>query len=267
MADNPSPPPTLREVQRWMVSRILSPDQREIESAQRLICPPPNGDVGVRLGVYVGGYPARVQEALLESFPAVAHLAGARRFSELSERYVATLALHSYNLNDVGMELAKFLRTDRLGTDLPFLADLAQLEWCVACAFHAHDATPLDPTPLGGWTDEQWEYAVLRFQPSVALVCSAWPIRELWASRQTAVADIDIDLRDRPDCVLVRRFKMEVHCESLADGEARALKPLLDGQPLGEVTAMLATHGDDGSQVSGWFAGWMQHGLIIACRL
>jgi hypothetical protein len=267
MADNPSPPPTLRQVQQWMAARILSPDPPDLESAQQLVCTPPRGDVGVRLGVYVGGYPARVQESLRETFPAVAHLAGVRRFSELSGRYVAALALHSYNLNDVGMELAKFLRSDVLGTDLPFLADLAELEWRVACAFHAHERAPLDPTPLGAWSDEQWEHAVLGFQPSVALVCSAWPIRELWASRETAVADIDIDLRDRSDRVLVRRCAMDVHCESLADGEARALEALLSGQPLGEVTAMLASHGDDGSQVSGWFAGWMQHGLIIDCRL
>lgn len=258
-------PPSLREAQERMASLILHPGRVERAAPEDLIAAPPRGDRDERLAVYVNGYPARVEESLEESFPAVAHLIGHRAMRELVARYVPALTRHSYNLNDVGAELASFLRRDPLSRQFPFLADLAQLEWAVARAFHAHEQAPLDVGPLATWTEAQWQHAVLRFQPSVALVCSRWPIRDLWEARETPIEAIDIDLRGRPDRVLVRRAGFDVECESLPPDEAAAVTALLAGQRLGEVTRMLERQGCDPAAVSAWFGCWMRKGMIAGC--
>lgn len=261
------PPPTLREAQQWMASLIAHPERVDNEPPDGLIAQPPRGDRHERLGVYINGYPARVQEAMEECFPAVTHVIGHRATHELVvARYVPALTRHSYNLNDVGAELPGFLHSDTLSGQFPFLPDLARLEWAVRCAFHAHDLAPLvDLGPLATWTEEEWQRAVLQFQPSVALLCSPWPIRDLWQARETPIEEIDIDLRDRPDRVLVRRAGFGVQCESVSADEARALGALLAGRTLVQVSELHATSGGDAAFVSAWFARWMQQGLIIGC--
>lgn len=256
-------PPTLRELQRWLAARVLPAEQASVLATDgaafaEWLRLPDGVEREERIAVYVNGYPARIHESLAETFPAVAHVVGARAFDALVHRYVAAVPLLSYNLNDAGAELSGFLRGDELATGLPFLPDLAELEWRVAAAFHACDEGPLDPASLMGWSLDQWESARLRFQPSVALVRSEWPILDVWNHRETPVEEIDIDLRERPQQALVFRSGFSVQCQELTADAAEILAALLDGQPLGEVGA---SAGED-TDVSALFATWMQSGLI-----
>jgi Putative DNA-binding domain len=258
-------PPSLRETQQWMAAHILRPERSDTDELARVLVQPPRGHCGERLGVYVSGYPARVQEAVEESFPAVAHIIGHRATHGLIGRYLTVVTRHTYNLNDVGAKLPSFLRSDPLTDRFPFLPDLAVLEWAVARAFHAYDQPPLDPAPLAAWTEAQWQLAVLQFHPSVALVSASWPIRELWEARETSIEEIDIDMRDRPDHVLVRRAGCAVHCESLSDDEAAVLAALVAGCTLGQVSEALMTRGGNPAAVATWFARWMHQRLLIGC--
>lgn len=254
-------------MQRQLASAIVQPDTLlpDAGGVAALLVAPPQGTTLTRLQVYAGGYPARVHEALGETYPALAHVLGAAPFDRLVHRYADAVPLRSYNLNDAGAQLPEFLRRDPLSDSLPFLPDLAALEWQVTRAFHAYEEPPLDPAPLAAWSLDDWAGAVLRLQPSVALVRSDWPIREIWEARGTPVEEIDIDMRDRPDRVLVHRLGFDVHCESIGDDEALALEMLLAGRTLGELNQQLANSGHDPAAVSGCFAGWMQRGLIASC--
>ena len=261
--------PPLRAVQQHMAALILSgtPDSSTPEGCalDAWITVPPRGSVDERLHVYAGGYPARLEEALNESFPAVAHVLGDGAFHGLVHRYSADVPLHSYNLTDAGAELPRFLRDDQLTTDLPFLPDLARLEWHVGRAFHAHDRLALETAALATWSLDEWESAVMRFQPWVALVTADWPIREIWECRETPIEEIDLDMRNRGDRVLVRRAGYAVLCESLDDAEAHALGALLGGETLGAVIAALAERGEDPAAVSALFARWTSLGMITDC--
>src|SRR5262249_42481061 len=141
----------------------------------------------------------------------------------------------------------------------------AELEWRVARAFHARERALLDTRPLATWTMRQWQRATLRFQPSVALVCSPWPLRELWELRETPLEKIDLDLRNRSDRALVCRSGFTVRCESIDLPEATALAALLAGHTLGEATRMLQTARHDPEATTQFFARWARLGLITDC--
>ena len=230
-----------------------------------LIAIPDRCHAVTRLRVYANGYPARLEEALKETFPAVEHVVGPRAFATLAHRFAGAVPLHSYSLNDAGGQLPDLLRSDPLTANLPFLPDLARLEWHVANAFHATDELTFDPAPLARWSLDDWERAVLRFQPWVAVVESDWPIREIWERRETPVEAIDVDLHDRPEQVLVRRAGFAVTCESLDAAEAYALRLLLDGRALGDAMARLTAKGEDPAAVSAWFARWSSLRMVISC--
>lgn len=256
-------PRGLRETQEWLAGCVLEAAQLEIAAAHDVLHIPPGGDLTRRLHAYADGYPARIREALVESFPAVTHLIGEQQTTELTRRYVAAFPPRSFNLNHAGSALVDFLRTDLTAESFPFLPDLAMLEWRVLRAFHAQELPPLDPAALAGWDDDAWQSAWLRFQPAVAVVSSPWPLRDLHAARETPLADIDIDLRVGPDHVLVRRHGLLVHTDAVDAVEARALQGLLGGTTLGNVMEQLADTDHDPAAVSAWFGRWMQLGMIV----
>jgi hypothetical protein len=255
-------PATLRDVQRWLATVILTADAEAAGAGP--VAAPPRGTVSERLHAYVDGYPARVREALLEAFPAVAHLVGNAAFADLALRYVPSAPAGVYSLGDVGRALPDFLADDRLAADLPFLPDLARLEWAVQRAFHARLDPPFDPATVASWTPDEWAAARLRFQRGTACVASRWPIRTLWTARTTPRGDIDVCVEDRPETVVVHRVEYRVACDPVDADEAAVLTRLLAGATLGDATADLAPA--DAERLGEWTASWVARGLVVACE-
>lgn len=257
---------TLREAQRSLSARIVSHWSADAANVAGLFGRPPRGALEQRLGVYADGYVARLHDALRETYPALAHLAGGRRFAALARRYAVGCRTDSYNLNDCGADLVEFLRADPLAEDYSFAPDLAQLEWRVAQAFHAAEFAPFDPATTAGWSEADWQGAVLRFQPSVALVRSVWPIRSLWQTRATPLREIDIDLADPCESVLVFRSTWDVRVEGVVEGEARAISGLMAGRPLGRVAAEVVAAGFTAESAFQWLRRCQPHGIIRDCQ-
>jgi hypothetical protein len=202
--------PSLRELQRLFAAPILA-GAADVPAALANWLALPAGTVPAeRLAVHVEGYPARLGEALAEQFPAVAHLVGGPRFAALVDRYQRAARLQSYNLNDAGAELPAFLADDGLAGALPFLPDLAALEWAMTRSFHAVAAS-IDPALLAG---DDAGAALARLAPAVAVVESRWPIYALWSARATPREAIDIDL-GVGESVLVCRDGDAVVCQLL----------------------------------------------------
>lgn len=255
--------PSLAELQRAVASHILSGEGPKLGD---WICVPAGADVAARLAVYTRGYPARVTGSLREAFPAVANILGEDSFAALTARYLAHLPAELRNLNDVGAALPAYLRSDELRDDLPFLPDLAELEWAVVRCFHAKLETPFDASASSGWSMEDWARARIEFQPGLALVRSPWPLHQLRETRHRERSQIDVDLVGRPDQVLVFRRGFEVVVESIGDVEAEAIERLRAGAPLGNTTARLAGAGARAGALFELFGRWVSLGLIVACR-
>jgi hypothetical protein len=255
----------LRATQEWLAAEILSSCGASSPICERWLAAPATGAIADRLEVHRGGYPARVAAAVADTHPAIAHLVGEGAFHGLVQRYARALSRHGYNLNDVGAELGAFLERDPLAERLPFLPDLAALEWRIARAFHAFEAAPFDAARLASWTVDDFGEARLSFQPSVAIVRSRWPIVVLWEARATPTDEIDIDLRDRPETALVHRHGLDVACRAIDADEADCLDALLAGATLGEAAARIADRAGEGA-VAEWFTRWSGLGLVTVCE-
>jgi hypothetical protein len=255
--------PSLAELQRALAARILAGSGSPLED---WICVPSGADAAARLAVYVQGYPARIREALRETFPAVAQILGDGSFAALADRYARAVPADLRNLNLVGAALSAYLESDRLSGDLPFLPALAELEWAVDRCFHADLLPAFEPSICSGWSLEDWGRAKIGFQPGLALVCAPWPLRELRETCRRERSEIEVDLIDRYDRVLVYRRNFEVVVESIGAVEAEAVASLRDREPLGEVTAKLADAGADPGSVVGYFGRWASLGLVVSCE-
>ena len=137
----------------------------------------------------------------------------------------------------------------------------------------------MDPARLSALPHEAWERLRFRFQPSVAVADSAWPILDIWEARTRPRQEVEIDLRHRPQRVLVYRRPPrlwrasgrgdgQTRCELVDGPQGSLLQRLLEGRTLGAALAELAEQhgGAEAPAVTQWFAGWAARGLIIACE-
>ena len=258
--------PSLRELQQLMRSAIRPASGPTDSHASWAILNPQRGVPGVeRLSVYAGGYVARMREALTEVYEAVQHVVGDRAFDVLAHDYAQCYSSHDYNLSLAGRHLPEFLAASPLTQSLPFLPDLARLEWLVCEAFHAFDEPPLDPVRLARRSLDEWERVQLRLQPSVGLIASPWPILDIWVARTRPRESVNIDLVNRPQRVLVFRQGLQTRCELIDERQHRMLEGLRTGQTLGAVCGELAgLGGAEPLPLAEWFARWAGQGLIVA---
>jgi hypothetical protein len=266
MPPEPVAGPSLRELQQWMQSRIRP-------AGPAVLAPPPRFNLqrGVpgteRLTVYAVAYLARTQQALEEVYPAIRRVLGAGAFGSLSRGYIERHPSREYNLSFIGRHLPEFLRTHRLAERLPFLPDLASLEWRVCEAFHAFEQPAMDAQPLGALSLDAWERTQLILQPSVGLLASAWPVVDIWTARHQPDAAVDIPLLDRPQHALIFRQALTVRCEVVEPLQFLVLERLLAGRTLGEACRDLtAQAGDRLPPLEAWFSRWVQEGLIVRCQ-
>jgi hypothetical protein len=256
--------PSLRELQRALSAHIVAGDGPPLDAWIRV---PAGADSAARIAVYTEGYPARVTEALRETYPALANILGDGSLAGLSDRYRGVLRDEPTNLNDVGADLPRFLRQDRLSEQLAFLPELAELEWAVTRSFHAAACDRFDPIDCKSWSIEDWQRAQIRFQPGLALLRSRWPLRALYATRNQDRDEIDVDLEQGGECVLVFRRGFEVAVEATPPREADAIEAFRAGATLAEVSEGLARDDALNDDVVELFQGWVSAGLIASVGL
>jgi len=165
--------------------------------------------------------------ALADAFSNLVQLVGLDYFRALAREYVDAVSAESANLHDDGAHLPAFIRTFAPAAGLPYLADVAQVDWLMHRAYFAHDTPAVNPEVLGTIGPERFGMAVLRFSPSLGLAQSArWPIADIVAMHQGGpTANIDAGAQ----ALLIWREGYVVRWAPLDAGQAGALDALLAG--------------------------------------
>ncbi len=224
MPSRPSDEPELWLVQQAFLQDLVGGDSRTPEEREAVFQAPPRGSVEDRWDVYTSGYVTRVVEALENDYPALARILGEGPFRSLTARYLAACPPRSFNLGRAGDRLARFLEQDPLTAELPFLPDLARLEWALAEAFVAADVEPLLWSDLAALGPEAAADSPLALRPGTALLRSAWPVRDVWSCKDRPDDEISVDVEGRPSIVLVHRRGLDVRCRVVDDVEARVVE-------------------------------------------
>ncbi len=279
--------PPLRELQNAVWKLLVAPEgvgpgladleakgelsRRDLQSwiggAERL-------DAVGRLDVYANMYFYRLKDAISEDVPRLGRLLGEARFHNLLTDYLLAQPSRHWSLRYAAKGLGAFLRSHPLAEALPFLPDLAALEWTRADVFQREDATPLAPPDLAGVPVERW--ADLRFRPvpALELLIAEWDVDSIWERLGEGEGSAEPDAGDArkgtQHLLVFRRGFLPVH-EVLAAGEAHSLDALRHGRTFGEICGTLAGDGPDvaaaAARASGYLAGWLSRGLLRSFSL
>jgi hypothetical protein len=179
---------------------------------------------------------ANLHDALAAAYPVVRRLVGDAFFGAAAERFARAHPSTSGDLHRYGAELAQFLAGYAPAADLPYLPDVACLEWAVAQAFHAANARAFDYAALAAIAAPERERVCLRLQPAARLVASAHPILDIWEANQPARDGVPAKLCAEAR-VLVFRAGLEVRVRALSTGEWSFLSAAASGATLAALAA------------------------------
>ena len=186
------------------------------------------------LAVYRHTVLANYRNALAATFPVVRELTGEPFFNAAVDAFVRAHPSAGGDLNVYGDRFAEFLAGYGHAKDLPYLPDVARLEWALDEAARAADSTGT-PARLLAALAAVAPAAVVRVRfaldASCRLLHSAHPVMRIWQAHQDGTVDT-VDLNAGPDRLLVRREGSAPVIERLAPADFAFLAALASGSDL-----------------------------------
>ena len=108
-----------------------------------------------RLEIYRHNVSTNLCGVLREIYPVILAVVGEKFFRHAAVQFIESHPSRSGDLNQFGQQWAQFLNTYPHAAELPYLSDVARLEWCWHEAFHAGDAPSFDLSRLSALPPEE----------------------------------------------------------------------------------------------------------------
>ena len=153
-----------------------------------------------RLGVYRNNTVISLTDVLKSAFPVVERVVGERFFQSAALAFIETHPPRRPTLFRYGGELPRFLGEFPPAKALPYLPDVAHLEWARIESYFAADAESLNPDRLAEIPPERLGGIAFKVHPSVRLIESPFPVFEVWAANQPeheSVPEINFGLGEK----------------------------------------------------------------------
>ena len=207
--------PSLRELQLKFAASLIDPAGGYVDAqVEAKATPAPE-----RIGFYRNNVVSNYRATLRAVYPVVERLVGATFFDRAADRYMRVHPSPSGDLNRFGEHFADFVETWPPVHHLPYLADVARLEWCIEESFHAADSASVQPAALATVPPDRQAFLTFDLHPSCRLLVSEFPVLRIWQANQPdASIGAAVDLAEGGEFLLVRRTGHDVAIESVDHG-------------------------------------------------
>ncbi len=230
--------------------------------------PPPPGlrawngsDPARRFGVYRNNVIVSLVEALGDTFPVVKQLVGDEFFAAMAGVHVRTHPPTSPVLAHYGAGFAGWLEHFAPAQAVPYLPDMARLEFARVQAYHAADATPLPAEAIARRCADAASLPASRpvLHPSLQVIRAQHDVQTLWAAHQHEGEWPAFEL-ERPCAMLVLRDPTdEVLVIAIDSDTADFVEALRRGASLSD-----ALHAAPQADLSAALALLIRHGALVA---
>lgn len=168
-----------------------------------------------RLKIYHNNAFQALNNALQQVFSVCQIVVGERCFSQLVKGYMRQYPLTELNLNSYGQHFSTWLATEirqHSGfATLPYLGELAQLEWLLNQSYYAMDkacfmqAGHYELTELAALTDVQQSKVTLLLAPDVSLFTCRYPVHHVVNRHQTGKQFVEVKADPRPAAFMTKQ--------------------------------------------------------------
>ncbi len=215
-------------------------------------------DNEVRLNIYRSSVRGIQTDALQAIYPVINALTGERFFRAMAQRYLIAHPSTSGDLHQLGDRLSDFLVSFGPAQALPYLPDVARLEWSWHRAFHAADTRAFDFAKLAQLPAEQQAHIKFALSPGTHLIASDYPIHLIWQANQSSSTEDDavIELKDTTVALVIFRHGFDVVIESVGK---EIFTFLTDVQKQETLEALARSHAIDKLLVAAIECSWIDH--------
>lgn len=222
-------------------------------------------DAARRLAIHKTTIEGGLLGTLANGFPALRRVVGGAIFASLAREFIDTAPPRHPLLSTYGHGFPAFVASHPLAASLPYLQDLARVEWARQESYLAADAPLLDAASLNIADPDSLSLLALRLHPATRVVTSPFPVHTIWRLNQPDVDDKDIPSVDMTvaEHVIITRPNMEVVTRAISLADAALVRAVMGGARLGaavegafalapnfDVTQALAGHFANGTFVS-----------------
>jgi hypothetical protein len=135
--------------------------------------------------------------------------------------------------------LADFIAAFPPAASVPYLADMARLEYAMLTCLHCADSQPISTDRLVHLVEDQEALAHtgVKLAPAVKVLSSNFAIASLWHAHQgNPAVDLSQITLDQPETVLLSRPEWEVELHIIDAGAAEFIHRLNQATPLAQAT-------------------------------
>ncbi len=225
-------------------ARLLSLAERQQQFARALLSSEPvlpsglacpRGAVGAeRFAIYRNNVAVSLIEALRSAYPVVNRLVGDEFFSAMARAHSLLHLPSSPVLLAYGGDFPDFIGAFEQAATLPYLAEVARLEWFWLESYHAAEAEPLVIEALHTMAPFELPELRLNLHPSARLIHLVHPALAIWRAHQEPDDPGEMEFAEGPEHLLCVRPYADVEIVPLSHGAHAFLETVRARATIGE---------------------------------
>lgn len=221
-----------------------------------------DSDPSKRFAVYRNNVISSLITALTDTFPVLAQLVGDDFFRAMAHCFVQAHPPSTPILTRYGEQFAAFAGDFPPAASLPYLPDVARLEYARVVAYHAPDAEALNRAQIGAALadPERAGTASFTLHPSLQCLRGNFAAVSLWAAHQGVLSIESVD-PSHTEHALVWRQGLDVELMQIDTASLIFIEQLQQSQPLGHAAAEAIAQ-DAGFDLAARLAHLIGAGLI-----
>lgn len=191
--------------------------------------------------IYKNSISGALQNVLKEIYPVSLKLVGEEFFITMINDYIAITDSVSSDIGDYGNQLPEFISQFTPANSLPYLSDVARLEWAWHSIFTAPENNILNLEKLAMYYETQAENILFLLPPKSTLLSSVFPIHHIWEVNQNDyTGDNTIVLnQDQHYFYLVWRNQTKMRIDVLSFAEWQTLTWIQQKMTLGDIADII----------------------------
>ena len=233
---------SLSAVQHSLISALFQQDKPACAAAYI------QSSVGLnpeqRLGIYRRGVHAVLTAHLQAVYPVCQQLLGEAFFVQTCAQFLTQHPPTTAFLADYGGELVEFLAQQSALLSLPWVAEVARLEWARHCAWHSSQQTVMNFSQFTLLDAQQQARARFYLPESAQLLQSDFAMHAVWLAHQVGDYPDKVPLEAiqirQPTHLLVWRIRRSLHQILLSVQQWQFLYDLQQGLTLSALVAQYA---------------------------
>jgi hypothetical protein len=170
-------------------------------------------------------------KALETNFPVTVRLVDERFFRWVAQDFIRRHPPCEARLSNYGGELPRFLARHPSCRGVPYVAEVARLEWSISTSLHRQELQPCLADALTGLGSEA-SAARLILQPTSDFIPTRWPAFDIWTAHQSETVELPSTITRKTSYVQVIRRDSRVLLTSLPAGRFAFRRGLARGSTL-----------------------------------